>query len=459
MTYQDETELTEGAEGAPGGPVGRPTVRVGLLGCGNVGSALARVLLTDGKRIADRTGIELQLAKVAVRSMSKERDVPDLDGLLTTDAGQVVDDPSIDVVVEVMGGISPARDLVRRALSAGKPVVSANKELLANHGGELWAEASAAGVDLLFEASVAGGVPLIRALRESLAGERIHRVMGIVNGTTNYILTRMASSGASYNDALAEAQGLGYAERDPTADVEGYDAAAKAAILANVAFGAKVVAGDVYREGISGIGAQDIAAARRLGFAIKLLAVVEECPDGSLGVRVHPAMVPEDHPLASVQGSFNAVFIEGGSVGELMLLGRGAGGPPTASAVLGDLVDAAHNLTVKGAARRIELHDVPLRPIDDLRCAYYLSLFVADRPGVLAAIAGILGSHNVSVRSMEQDAPEQEAEREAGSAPRQAQLVFVTHPAMERDMQACLHEIHRLDAVSRISNLLRVVGQ
>jgi homoserine dehydrogenase len=459
MTYQDLTELTESGESAPGGPVGRPTVRVGLLGCGNVGSALARLLLTDGKRIADRTGIELQLARVAVRSVAKERDVPDLDGLLTTDAGQIVDDPSIDVVVEVMGGISPARDLVRRALSAGKPVVSANKELLANHGGELWAEASSSGVDLLFEASVAGGIPLIRALRESLAGERIHRVMGIVNGTTNYILTRMANSGASYQDALAEAQGLGFAERDPTADVEGYDAAAKAAILANVAFGAKVVAGDVYREGISGIGAQDIAAASRLGFAIKLLAVIEDGPDGALGVRVHPAMVPESHPLASVQGSFNAVFIEGGSVGELMLLGRGAGGPPTASAVLGDLVDAAHNLTVKGAARGIQLHDVPLRPIDDLRCAYYLSLFVADRPGVLASIASILGRHNVSVRSMEQDAPEQEATRHREEDARQAQLVFVTHPAMERDMQACLHEIHRLDAVSRISNLLRVVGQ
>src|SRR5580658_5155684 len=256
----------------------RPTVRVGLLGCGNVGAALARFLLSDAKRIADRTGLHLELAKVAVRSATKERDVPGVEALLTTDAVGVVDDPSIDVVVEVMGGISPARDLVLRALRSGKPVVSANKELLANHGGELWDAASEAGVDLLFEASVAGAIPLIRALRESLAGERIYRVMGIVNGTTNFILTRMANSGASYQDALAEAQGLGFAERDPTADVEGYDAAAKAAILANVAFGAKVVAGDVYREGISGITGQDIEAAKRLGYVIKLLAVVEHAP-------------------------------------------------------------------------------------------------------------------------------------------------------------------------------------
>jgi homoserine dehydrogenase len=406
---------------------GRQTIRVGLLGCGNVGAAVARFLLTDSKRIAERTGVQLELAKVAVRSATKERDVPGVEALVTTDPVAIVTDPTIDVVVEVMGGISPTRDLVLQALRNGKPVVTANKELLANHGAELWDAASAAGVDLLFEASVAGGIPLIRALRESLAGERIHRVMGIVNGTTNYILTRMAAAGATYQDALSEAQSLGYAERDPTADVEGFDAAAKAAILANVAFGAKVVAGDVYREGISALSLQDFEAAKRLGFAIRLLAVVEAGPDGALGVRVHPAMVPQDHPLAAVSGSFNAVFVEGEAVGQLMLFGRGAGGLP---------------------------------------CAYYLSLFVADRPGVLSAISGVLGRHNVSVRSMEQDAPEPETaipgatsgragdEREAG----QAHLVFVTHPAYERDMQACLHEIRRLDAVRRIGGLVRVVG-
>jgi len=446
------------------GSAPRPTVRVGLLGCGNVGAALARFLLTDAKRIADRTGIQLELAKVAVRSATKEREVPGVERLLTTDAAGVVDDPSIDVVVEVMGGISPARDLVLRALRSGKPVVTANKELLANHGSELWDAAGDAGVDLLFEASVAGGIPLIRALRESLAGERIYRVMGIVNGTTNYILSRMAVSGATYNEALAEAQGLGYAERDPTADVEGYDAAAKAAILANVAFGAKVVAGDVYREGISAVTGQDIVAAKRLGFEIKLLAVIEAGPDGSLGVRVHPAMVPDDHPLASVRDSFNAVFVEGDAVGQLMLLGRGAGGLPTASAVLGDLVDAAHNLNVRGAARRLELHPVAIRPIDDLRCAYYLSLFVVDRPGVLAVIAAALGRHNVSVRSMEQDAPEPEAGpsdtvSSVVGDEGQAHLMFVTHPAYERDVQACLHELRSLDPVKRIGGVLRVVGR
>ncbi len=444
----------------------RPTIRVGLLGCGNVGAAVARFLLTDAKRIAERTGVQLELAKVAVRSATKERDVPGVEALVTTDPVGIVTDPTIDVVVEVMGGISPTRDLVLQALRNGKPVVTANKELLANHGAELWDTANAAGVDLLFEASVAGGIPLIRALRESLAGERIHRVMGIVNGTTNYILTRMAAAGASYQDALSEAQSLGYAERDPTADVEGFDAAAKAAILANVAFGAKVVAGDVYREGISALSRQDFEAARRLGFAIRLLAVVEAGPDGSLGVRVHPAMVPQDHPLAAVRDSFNAVFVEGDAVGQLMLFGRGAGGLPTASAVLGDLVDAAHNLSVKGVARKMELHAVAISPIDDLRCAYYLSLFVADRPGVLSTISGVLGRHNVSVRSMEQDAPEPETtipgatgglaadEREPG----QAHLVFVTHPAYERDMQACLHEIRHLEAVRRIGGLVRVVG-
>jgi len=435
-------------------------VRVGLLGCGNVGGELARLLLADRKGIAERTGLDLELAAVAVRSVAKERDVPGVESFLTADAGEVVDDQRVQVVVEVMGGISPARDLVLRALRNGKPVVSANKELLANHGGELWEAAAAAGVDLLFEASVAGGIPLIRALRESLAGERIQRVMGIVNGTTNYILTRMTESGTGYQQALAEAQSLGYAERDPTADVEGYDAAAKAAILANVAFGARVVAGDVYREGICSITAQDIAVARRLGFVIKLLAVVESGQDGSLAVRVHPAMVPEAHPLAAVRDSFNAVFVEGEAVGQLMLLGRGAGGRPTASAVLGDLVDAAHNLVARGAARKIELRHVPLRPIDDLRCPYYLSLVVADRPGVLAAIAGVLGRHQVSVRSMEQDAPELSGSpgEPSTSAEPLASLVFVTHPAYERDVQACLHELRQLTAVRRTGGLVRVAG-
>lgn len=433
----------------------RAPVRVGLLGCGHVGGSLARLLSTDASRISARTGLQLELAAVAVRSLARERPVSFPDGVVTTDARAVVADGSIQVIVEVMGGIEPARSLILEALKSGKPVVTANKELLANCGAELFEAAAVAGVDLLFEASVAGAIPLIRPLRESLAGERIIRVMGIVNGTTNFILSRMTDSSASYHDSLAEAQGLGYAERDPTADVEGFDAAAKAAILANVAFGVRVVAGDVYREGIDAITPDDIAVARRMGYVIKLLAIVEQDDLGgapSVAVRVHPAMVPENHPLASVRDSFNAVFVQGEALGDLMLLGRGAGGMPTASAVLGDLLDAAHNLSVGGAGRTVALRQAPLRPIDDLTSAYYLSLMVADRPGVLHAVAGVLGRHCVSVRSMEQEASDDDS---AGPA----RLVFVTHPALERDVQDCLRELRHLDVVDRIGGLIRVIGQ
>ncbi|MDA8044342.1 MAG: homoserine dehydrogenase [Actinomycetota bacterium] len=430
------------------------SLRVGLLGCGNVGGALVRLLVDEGGRIAARTGLELDLAAVAVRSQSREREVPVPAGTLTIDAASVVADPNVDVVVEVIGGIEPARTLILTALKSGKPVITANKELLANCGDELFEAAASSGVDLLFEAAVAGGIPLIRPLRESLAGESIRRVMGIVNGTTNFILTRMSEEGASYHDALAEAQSLGYAERDPTADVEGFDAAAKAAILANVAFGARVVAGDVYREGIAGITESDIAMADRLGYAVKLLAVVEHDEGGagqaeSVAVRVHPAMIPVTHPLASVRDSFNAVFVEGGAVGDLMFLGRGAGGMPTASAVLGDLLDAAHNLTTGGAGRTVALRRVAIRPIDDLRSAYYIALEVADRPGVLHAVSGILGQHQVSIRLMEQ---------ESMGGPGGARLVFVTHPAYERDVQACLGELRHLDVVHSLGGILRVIG-
>lgn len=448
-------------------------LRVGLLGCGNVGGALARLLYDDAERIAARTGLDVQLAAVAVRSQSREREVLIPPEVLTTDASTVVSDPGVDVVVEVIGGIEPARSLIITALKSGKPVVTANKELLANCGAELFEAAATAGVDLLFEGAVAGGIPLIRPLRESLAGERIGRVVGIVNGTTNFILTRMTESGTTYSDALAEAQSLGYAERDPTADVEGFDAAAKAAILANVAFGARVVAGDVYREGIATVTPADIAMAGKLGYVIKLLAVVEHTGgegsggggsvglrgDGSSGagggdesvaVRVHPAMVPATHPLASVRDSFNAVFVEGDAVGQLMFLGRGAGGMPTASAVLGDLLDAAHNLTTGGAGRTVALRRVEVRSIDELRSEYYLTMDVADRPGVLHAVSGVLGAHQVSIRLMEQESVL------AGDS--SAHLVFVTHPAYERDVQACLRELRHLEVVRRIGGVLRVIG-
>jgi homoserine dehydrogenase len=423
------------------------TVRVGVLGCGNVGSPLVQLIAEGGDDVAERTGVRLEVARVAVRSTSRERAVVLPEGVLTTDAESVVNDPDIDLIVEVIGGIEPARSLILDAIKSGKPVVTANKELLANVGAELVDAAAAAGVDLLYEAAVGGGIPLIRPLRESLAGERITRVMGIVNGTTNYILTRMAEEGASYTDALAEAQGLGYAERDPTADVEGFDAAAKCAILAGIAFGVKVVAGDVYREGISGLTPADIAYATRLGYVIKLLAIAEHV-EGEVAVRVHPAMIPRTHPLASVRESFNAVFIEGEAVGELMLYGRGAGGMPTASAVLGDLIDAAHNLRAGSSGRAGSYGRASLRSIDELRSQYYVNLEVADRTGVLAAVATVFGEHGVSIRSMEQD------DEDSG----QARLVFITHTARERDVQATLHGLRELDAVNRIGSLLRVVG-
>jgi homoserine dehydrogenase len=429
-----------------------PIIKVGVLGCGNVGGALVQLLRNDADGVARRTGLRLEVTKVAVRSTAKERLVDLPPGVVTHDAESVASDPDIDVIVEVIGGIEPARSLILQALKAGKPVVTANKELLANVGFELFEAAATAGVDLLYEASVAGGIPLIRPLRESLAGERITRVMGIVNGTTNFILTRMTEEGTSYADALAEAQSLGFAERDPTADVEGYDAAAKAAIIATIAFGVKVVAGDVYREGMSGITAADIAFAGRLGYVVKLLAIAEQFPpaqqgDGAVAVRVHPVMIPATHPLAAVRESFNAVFIEGEAVGEIMLYGRGAGGMPTASAVLGDLIDAAHNLRSGGSGRTAPVGKAVLRPIDELSSQYYLDVMVDDRPGVLAAVAGVFGDNGVSIRSMEQEGLGAEA-----------RLVFITHTARERDMQATIHGLRQLDAVERIGSLLRVVG-
>src|SRR3954452_23178575 len=348
------------------------TVHVGLLGCGHVGSALVRQIAEQGAAIEARTGVRLEVTRVAVRNLARERDVPLATSVFTHDATAVVVADDVDVVVEVIGGIEPARELIIEALKAGKPVVTANKELLANFGRELFETAEGAGVDLLFEASVAGGIPLIRPLRESLAGDRIRRVIGIVNGTTNYILTRMAEAGASFSDALAEAQGLGYAERDPTADVEGFDAAAKGAIIASIAFGARVVAGDVYREGICDLTPADIESARQLGYVGKLLAIAEESELG-VAVRVHPTMVPLNHPLASVRESFNALFIEADAVGELMFYGRGAGGEPTASAVLGDLIDARKTGVGGGGGATIGAPpQKPIRPIDEVESQFYL---------------------------------------------------------------------------------------
>ena len=426
-------------------------IRIGLLGCGHVGAALVSLVAERRGEVERRTGLDLEVTRIAVRNTALDRDVPVDSATFTTDAAALVVDPEVDVVVEVMGGIEPARGLVSAALAAGKPVVTANKELLANHGAELYGAAEAAGVDLLFEAAVAGAIPIMRPLRESLAGEPIKRVMGIVNGTTNFILSRMADDGASYADALAEAQSLGYAERDPTADVEGFDAGAKAAIIATVAFGARVVAGDVYHEGISGITVSDIEFAADLRHCIKLLVVVERtmASDGGsqIGVRVHPTLVPLDHPLASVRGSFNAVFVEGGAAGDLMFYGRGAGGRPTASAVLGDLIDAACNLRQGHAASIGALERARIAPIDDVTSAFYLNVEVDDRPGVLAQVATVFGEHGVSIRSMEQEGLGGEA-----------RLVFITHAARERDLRSTLQDLRSLDAVRSVGSVLRVIG-
>jgi len=424
------------------------TIRVGLLGCGNVGGALVPLIERQADVIEARTGLRLEIVRVAVRNMSRDRGITFGENVLTRDAHAVVVDPAIDIVVEVIGGIEPARELIMSALAAGKPVVTGNKELLANVGAELFAAADAHGVDLLFEAAVAGGIPLIRPLRESLRGEPITRVMGILNGTTNFILTKMSEEGAEYGEALAEAQELGYAERDPTADVEGYDAGAKAAIIASIAFGARVVAGDVYHEGISGITAADIAVAKRLGYVVKLLGIAERDPSsGEVAVRVHPAMVPLHHPLASVRESYNAVFVEGEAVGSLMFYGRGAGGAPTASAVLGDLIDAAVNLA-KGAHGSLgTFGKAVIRPIDETSAEYLLSLDVADQPGVLHAVTGAFAVNGVSIRAAEQEG--------IGA---DARLVFITHLAREADVQATVRALRDLDVVLRIGGFIRVIG-
>ena len=430
-------------------------VRVGVLGCGTVGASLVALVERQNATIHARTGLSLEISRIAVRDLSRSRPINVENAVFTSDAMAVATDPSIDVIVEVMGGISPARELLLAALAAGKPVITANKALLAAHGSELFAAAEAAGVDLLFEAAVAGGIPFIRPLRESLLAEPVLRVMGIMNGTTNYILTRMSEAGADYSEALAEAQSLGYAEADPTADVEGHDAAAKIAIVASIAFGAEVTGADVECEGISKITADDIAFATRHGYSVKLLAIAERfsAPNGDeLSARVHPCLVPNAHPLAAVRDSFNAVFVQGEAVGDLMFYGRGAGGDPTASAVLGDLVDAAVNLQSGAHASLGAFAPMTIRPSSQLEAAWYLSLRVDDRSGVLAAIAGVFGEHGVSIDSMEQHSlsgPD--------DAANEARIDLIIHPALQSDVRATLDALGVLDSVRSIGSTIRVL--
>ncbi len=426
------------------------TVRVGLLGCGNVGGALVELVDKEADAISERSGVHLAITRIAVRDLTKDRASSGPPGRLTDDAMSVVEDPDIDLVVELIGGIEPAQSLIEQALRQGKSVISANKELLATHGAHLHDLAAKAGRDLLYEASVGGAIPLVRALSVSLAGERVSRVMGIVNGTTNYILSRMQSAHTTYEEALAEAIRLGFAESDPTADVEGHDAAAKTAIIASIAFNADVSVDDVYRQGITDIDIADIDFAQRRGYAIKLLALAErdgEGEDESIAVRVHPAMISNDHPLALVNGPFNAIFVEGEHAGELMLYGRGAGGQPSASAVLGDLLDAARALKRETTFLHPVRRRVRIRPIDELESTYCITLEVLDRPGVMAAVAEVFGRHGVSIRSMEQVGLTSEA-----------RMIFITHLALESDVQATLQGLKELDSVVRVGGLVRVIG-
>jgi homoserine dehydrogenase len=424
-------------------------MKVGMLGCGNVGAAVIRLLDEHRDDIARRAGCRLEVAKVAVRDPAKPRNVPLDPSRFVTDPLEVIDDPDVDIVCELLGGVEPAGALIKGAFDRDKPVVTANKELLATRGRELFDASDAKGLDLYFEAAVGGGIPLIRPLKESLAGERLRRVMGIVNGTTNFILTKMSEEGRGFNDVLREAQSLGYAEADPSADVDGHDAAAKCAILASIAFNARVVADDVYREGISRVSSEDIEYARRLGYVVKLLAIAEMGEDERIAVRVHPAMIPAAHPLASVRDAFNAVFVEGPRVGELMFYGRGAGGDPTATAVVGDLIAVARNLIAgtRGVGCTC-FYERTIRPMAEMTGQYYILLRVEDRPGVLAEIAGALGRNEVSIKSVWQEG--------IGA---DAQLVFVTHRAQEGAFQQAVSELEAIEGVEEVRSVLRVEAE
>ncbi|MCX5439637.1 MULTISPECIES: homoserine dehydrogenase [unclassified Streptomyces] len=424
-------------------------LKVALLGCGVVGSEVARIMTTHAEDLAARIGAPVELAGVAVRRPSKVREGID-PSLVTTDATALVKRGDIDVVVEVIGGIEPARGLIMTAFEHGASVVSANKALIAQDGAALHAAAEEHGKDLYYEAAVAGAIPLIRPLRESLAGDKINRVMGIVNGTTNFILDKMDSTGAGYQEALDEATALGYAEADPTADVEGFDAAAKAAILAGISFHTRVRLDDVYREGMTEVTAADFASAKEMGCTIKLLAICERAAHGgSVTARVHPAMIPLDHPLASVRGAYNAVFVEAEAAGQLMFYGPGAGGAPTASAVLGDLVAVCRNklgeATGPGDSAYTQL---PVSPMGEVVTRYHISLDVADKPGVLAQVATVFAEHGVSIDTVRQSGKDGEAS-----------LVVVTHRAADAALTGTVDALRKLDTVRGVASIMRVEGE
>jgi len=424
-------------------------LKVALLGCGVVGSEVARIMTTHATDLAARIGAPIELAGVAVRRAGRERAGID-PALITTDAVELVKRDDIDVVVEVIGGLEPARGLILSAMEHGASVVSANKALLAEDGSTLHAAAAEYGVDLYYEAAVAGAIPLLRPLRESLAGDKVERVLGIVNGTTNFILDRMDSTGAGFAEALDEATALGYAEADPTADIEGFDAAAKAAILAGLAFHTRVTAADVYREGITEVSAADVASAKAMDCVVKLLAICERGADGqSVNARVHPAMIPRSHPLASVREAYNAVFVESEAAGQLMFYGPGAGGAPTASAVLGDLVAVCRNkLTGTTGPGESAYAQLVVQPIGVARTRYHLSLDVADRAGVLSQVAAVFAQHDVSIDTVRQQGRDGDAT-----------LVIVTHTATDAALAATVADLRGMDIVRDIAGIMRVEGE
>ncbi|WP_067813808.1 homoserine dehydrogenase [Actinomadura kijaniata] len=428
-------------------------LRVAQLGCGVVGTEVVRLLNEQAADLAARVGTPLELVGIAVRRPDRVREGVDR-ALLTTDAEALVTRDDVDIVIEVIGGIEPARSLILAAMKTGKSVITANKALLAEDGATLFAAAREYSVDLYYEASVAGAIPLLRPLRESLVGDHVHRVLGIVNGTTNYILDQMDTQGAGFNEALEEAQALGYAEADPTADVEGFDAAAKAAILAQLAFHTPVTAADVHREGITEVTSADVAGAKEMDSVVKLLAICERVPEENgrngrgVSVRVYPAMIPRSHPLASVREAYNAVFVEAESAGSLMFYGAGAGGAPTASAVLGDLVAVARNV-VAGTTGPVEVTyaELPVLPMGETTTRYYIQLDVADQPGVLAGVAEEFARHGVSIKAVRQEGMGEDA-----------QLVVVTHRAPDAALSATVEGLRAFPMVRQVASVMRVEG-
>jgi homoserine dehydrogenase len=423
------------------------TLKVGMLGCGVVGSQIARLLVENKSDLTSRAGANLELVKVAVKNINTKREGIS-SSLLTDDAKSVVNDPEIDLIIEVIGGISPAKELILSAIKNGKSVVTANKALLAQAGAELYTAADNANVDLYYEAAVAGAIPILRPLRESLVGDQVQRIMGIVNGTTNYILTKMDESGTAFDDALKQAQELGFAEADPTADVEGIDAASKAAILAGLAFHSRVSDADVYREGITKITATDVKVAKAMDMVIKLLAIAELTPEGEISVRVHPALISRTHPLASVRESFNAVFVEAKSAGQLMFYGKGAGGEPTASAILGDLVAVARHKVSGGIGpKESDYADLKIAKIGQTKTRYLIRLNVADKPGVLESVAHVFASHGVSIQTV----------RQSGAGDK-AELIVMTHSSTELALSETVKDLSKLAVVTDVSSVLRVEG-